>query len=135
MHRKFRLLFLSLLIIVSLLLNAFLGVAVLALGDDLYEKDMTIAELNKGAEIDYKYVNEIYNYDSSLYDLWQSCNNSLSSVIGGNMNARELEKFVVSYREQTHNVASIAAKVSEMKKNRSEEFSKFEHAEIYKPAK
>lgn len=133
MHKKFRLALLVVLIIGSLVLNAFLGVAVIALGDELYEKDKTISELNQGAEIDLKYVNAVSDYNQTTYDLMSVYMETTKKLIKGTLSSQEEEQIASRIETLSQTLEDRGKTIKEIKEERTQLFKGFQFAKVYTP--
>lgn len=102
----------------------------------LYEKDYAygnIEELNRGAEIDYDYINEMARFSKDQYELWQSCNSMLAKELRGDVSDSELNEFVANYSKSVERIEEQRINIQEMKQQRSEEFASFKYARVYNP--
>jgi len=102
----------------------------------LYERSNlngNINELNRGAKIDYDYVNKIVETNQATYTLWESCSTTLSKDLKGEMSDSELLRFMGDYSKQVDTTMDLYEELATMKKNRSDEFSKFQYAKVYQP--
>lgn len=102
----------------------------------LYEKEYAygnIEELNRGAEIDYDYINEMASFSKNQYELWQSCNSMLAKELKGDVSDSELNEFVANYSKSVERIEEQRINIQEMKQQRSEEFASFKYARVYNP--
>jgi len=93
----------------------------------------TISELNQGALIDYKYVNKIHEYNLSLYDMFQITNKMNTGLLRNTISDKELMELVNQMEIQATKSVTLEQEVKDMKNKRSELFSTFKYAKVYKP--
>jgi len=114
----------------TIILSAWLGYWI------LYERGNlrgNVSELERGAQIDYAYVNKIDEINGSIYDTWQSCNTILTKDLKGEVSDQELLRLVGDYSKRVDTMADLSEELQTLKKNRSDEFTKFEYVKVYKP--
>jgi len=93
----------------------------------------TISELNEGALTDYKYVNKMNEYSLSLYDMFQITNKINAGLLKNTISDKELIELVNQMEVQATKSATLEQEVGNMKNERSELFSTFKYAKVYKP--
>jgi hypothetical protein len=93
----------------------------------------TISELNEGALTDYKYVNKMNEYSLSLYDMFQITNKINAGLLKNTISDKELIELVNQMEVQATKSATLEQEVGNMKNKRSELFSTFKYAKVYKP--
>lgn len=102
----------------------------------LYERSNlkgNVTELERGAQIDYDYVNKVVEINGSIYDTWQSCNTILTKDLKGEVSDQELLRLVGDYSKKIDTTTDLSEELQTLKKNRSDEFAKFQYAKVYKP--
>jgi Fe-S oxidoreductase len=91
-----------------------------------------IAELEQGAQIDYRYINKLNDLNKSVYSIWESCNTILSKDLKQEIPDNELLGLFGDYMKKVDTVEDISKDIESLKVSRSEEFSKFKYVKILK---
>lgn len=122
----------KLLVIVSALLFISIVYIVYWIGFERKALEGNIFELNRGAELDYKYINSQADFAKKYYDIWQTCNKTLSSDLKGELSENELELFMLNYAKQAEELQVSQDEILKLKEEIQAEKDAFKHAILVK---
>ncbi len=123
----------KIIIILSCLLFLSVSYNVWWVGFESTANKKTIQELNRGAEIDYNYVNSMAELVTDEYNLWHNCNTMFSEDLKGTVSDQELSNWLPVYTEQINALVEKNKNIQKIKDDRSKEFATFEYVTVYKP--